>query len=46
MLPFIGAQVVGGVVAVGLIAVLYPGLTPDEASDILVPHHDLDGDPS
>ena len=46
VLPFIGAQVVGGVVAVGLIAVLYPGLTPDEASDILVPHHDLDGDPS
>ena len=44
VLPFIGAQIVGGIVAVGLIAVLYPGLTPEEAGDILVPHHDPDGD--
>ena len=44
VLPFIGAQAVGGVLAVGLISVLYPGLTPQEASDLLVPHHDPEGD--
>jgi arsenate reductase len=35
---FIGAQVVGGVVALVVIAVLYPNMTPDQASDIMVPH--------
>jgi len=35
---FIAAQVVGGIVAFGLIRTLYPGVTPDEAADILVPH--------
>jgi glycerol uptake facilitator-like aquaporin len=35
---FIAAQVLGGVVAFGLIRTLYPGVTPDEAADILVPH--------
>jgi glycerol uptake facilitator-like aquaporin len=35
---FIGAQVVGGVVAFGLIRTLYPGVTPEEAADIVVPH--------
>src|SRR6185437_9894690 len=33
---FIAAQVVGGVMGFGLIHVLYPGVTPDEAADILV----------
>ncbi len=41
---FVAAQVVGGLVALGLIVVLYPGLTPTEASDIIVPHHQP-GDP-
>jgi glycerol uptake facilitator-like aquaporin len=36
---FISAQLVGGLVAVGLIWVLYPGVTPDEASDVVFPHH-------
>jgi glycerol uptake facilitator-like aquaporin len=36
---FISAQFVGGLVAVGLIWVLYPGVTPDEASDVVFPHH-------
>jgi glycerol uptake facilitator-like aquaporin len=40
---FIAAQVVGGVVAVVLIKVLYPMVTPAEAADIIVPHHQLDG---
>ena len=35
---FIAAQVVGGVLAFGLIRTLYPGVTPGEAADILVPH--------
>ncbi len=36
---FIVAQVVGGAVAVVIIKVLYPDITPAEASDIMVPHH-------
>ena len=35
---FVLAQVVGGVMAFGMILVLYPKLSPEEASDILVPH--------
>ncbi|HLM95968.1 MAG TPA: MIP/aquaporin family protein [Acidimicrobiales bacterium] len=35
---FIGAQVVGGIVAIVVIRVLYPGVTPDEAANILFPH--------
>jgi arsenate reductase len=35
---FIGAQVVGGVLAVLLIRLLYPGITPAESADIIVPH--------
>jgi glycerol uptake facilitator-like aquaporin len=34
---FIGAQIVGGFLAVGLILVLYPKLTPEQAGEILVP---------
>jgi glycerol uptake facilitator-like aquaporin len=36
---FIGAQVVGGILAVALIKVLYPTITPRQAGDILFPHH-------
>jgi glycerol uptake facilitator-like aquaporin len=36
---FIAAQIVGGVIAVVVIWALYPRLTPEEASDIIVPHH-------
>ncbi len=35
---FIGAQIVGGILAVGLVRVLYPGITPSEAADVTVPH--------
>ena len=35
---FIAAQVVGGVVAIGLILVLYPNMTSQQAGDILFPH--------
>ena len=36
---FIGAQIAGGALAVVVIRALYPRLTPEEASDIIVPHH-------
>ena len=35
---FIGAQIIGGVLAVGAVRVLYPAMTPAEAADIIVPH--------
>ncbi|MDR0345567.1 MAG: aquaporin family protein [Nocardiopsaceae bacterium] len=35
---FIAAQVVGGVLAAGLVRLLYPGMTPAEAADVTVPH--------
>ena len=38
VLPFIAAQILGGVVAVGVIKVLYPAITSAEAADIIVPH--------
>jgi arsenate reductase len=36
---FISAQVVGGLLAFGLIWVLYPGVTPAQAAEVVVPHH-------
>jgi glycerol uptake facilitator-like aquaporin len=35
---FAVAQVLGGVAAVIALRALYPGVTPDEASDVVVPH--------
>ena len=35
---FIAAQVVGGAIAIALIKVLYPEMTPEQARDILFPH--------
>jgi arsenate reductase len=37
---FVAAQVTGGLLAVVVIKVLYPGITSGEASDIIVPHHE------
>jgi glycerol uptake facilitator-like aquaporin len=36
---FIAAQVIGGILAAGVIKVLYPAITPAEAADIIFPHH-------
>ncbi len=36
---FIGAQVIGGALAVAVIKALYPGVTPAQAADIILPHH-------
>jgi arsenate reductase len=35
---FVSAQVVGGMVAFGLVHALYPGVTHEQAADILFPH--------
>jgi glycerol uptake facilitator-like aquaporin len=36
---FVGAQVLGGLVAIGVIKALLPGLTPDQSANVMVPHH-------
>ncbi len=35
---FISAQIIGGVLAFGLIKGLYPGITKAEAADVIEPH--------
>ena len=42
---FIVAQLVGGTCAILLVRVLYPGVTPAEAKEILLPHGDGRSDP-
>ena len=37
--PFIAAQILGGILAAGIIKALYPAITPAEAADIIVPHN-------
>ena len=39
---FVAAQVVGGLLAIVVVKVLYPDITPSEAADAVFPHH-LDG---
>jgi glycerol uptake facilitator-like aquaporin len=36
---YVGAQLVGGACAILAVMVLYPNLTPDEAADAVMPHH-------
>ena len=38
VLSFIGAQIIGGALAIAIIKTLYPAITPAEAADIIVPH--------
>jgi glycerol uptake facilitator-like aquaporin len=35
---YVGAQMVGGVVAIGIIRTLYPNVTPEQAADVVLPH--------
>jgi arsenate reductase len=42
---FIAAQIIGGALAVVVIRTLYPGVTPAEAADIMVPHHSSQAGP-
>jgi glycerol uptake facilitator-like aquaporin len=37
---FVAAEVVGGVLAVVVIKILYPDVTPAEAADVVLPHHE------
>ena len=41
--PFIAAQILGGVLAAGIIKALYPAITPAEVAEIIVPHHERAG---
>jgi arsenate reductase len=43
VLSFIGAQIIGGALAVAVIKMLYPAITPADAASIIVPH---DGSPA
>ena len=40
---FIGAQILGGALAVVVIKALYPAITPTDAADIIVPHDQRTG---
>ena len=42
--PFVAAEMVGGLVAFLLIKALYPGVTHDEATSVVLPHGSADGD--
>ena len=45
---FVVAQLVGGVVAIGVLRSLYPDITPDEAAEVMIPHEQVrsgDGKP-
>ena len=35
---FVSAQILGGLLAVGMVWVLYPGVTPRQATTVVVPH--------
>jgi len=37
---FVVAQLLGGVLAVGVIRLLYPHVTPEDAAEVVLPHHD------
>ncbi len=37
---FVVAQLLGGVVAIGVLRTLYPDITPDEAAEVMVPHEE------
>ncbi len=40
---YIGAQLVGGMVAIGVIRILYPNVTPAQAADVVLPHESTGG---
>jgi glycerol uptake facilitator-like aquaporin len=37
---FVVAEIVGGVLGFAIIKILYPGMSPDEAAEVVVPHHE------
>jgi glycerol uptake facilitator-like aquaporin len=40
---YVAAPLVGGILAVGLVRLLYPGITPAEATGVMVPHEHIGG---
>ena len=42
---FVAAQILGGALAIAVIKTLYPGVTPADAADIIIPHQDQAGPP-
>jgi glycerol uptake facilitator-like aquaporin len=40
---YVAAQLVGGILAVGLVRLLYPGITQAEAAGVMVPHEHIGG---
>ena len=40
---FIAAEAIGGALAWAVVKALYPGVTPAEAAEVVIPHHLLDG---
>ena len=46
MPSFVAAEIVGGALAVVVIRALYPGITPAQAADIIVPHHTSQAGPA
>jgi glycerol uptake facilitator-like aquaporin len=46
VLSFVSAQVVGGLLAFGMIWLIYPGMTPAQAAVVVVPHHLSTGAPN
>ena len=43
---FVVAELVGGVVAIGVVRTLYPDVSPEEAADVVVPHPSADAEPA
>ena len=37
---FVGAQLVGGLIAIGLLRALYPDITPDQAAEVMLPQEE------
>ncbi len=35
---YVLAQLLGGAVAIGVLRILYPGVTPEDAADVVLPH--------
>jgi arsenate reductase len=40
---FVAAQILGGILAVGVLRALYPGVSPRQAADVVLPHHRVAG---
>ena len=46
VLPFVAAQIIGGLLALVVVKALYPRITPAQAADIIVPHQQDQAEPA